>query len=81
MNNYMSLKFKSIPENEIMARSAVASFVNYLNPDMNELADIKTSISEAVTNCIIHGYEGKEGDIELTAITEGGLLTVKICNI
>ncbi len=78
MNNYMSLKFKSIPENEIMARSAVASFVNYLNPDMNELADIKTSISEAVTNCIIHGYEGKEGDIELTAITEGGLLTVKI---
>ncbi len=78
MNNYMTMKFKSVSENETLARSCVTSFVLPLNPTLNDIADIKTSVSEAVTNAIIHGYEDSEGIIELTAITEGNKLTVKI---
>ena len=80
MNNYMTLKFKSVSENESLARMAVAAFVAPLDPSLDELADIKTSISEAVTNCIIHGYENKPGIVELTAIIEDDLLTIKIAD-
>ncbi|MCL1914691.1 MAG: anti-sigma F factor [Eubacteriaceae bacterium] len=80
MNNYMTLKFKSVSENESLARMAVAAFVAPLDPSLDELADIKTSISEAVTNCIIHGYDNKPGIVELTAIIEDDLLTIKIAD-
>lgn len=56
MNNEMTLAFDSISENEGFARVAVAAFVTQLNPTLEEVADIKTAISEAVTNAIIHGY-------------------------
>ena len=67
MNNEMTLEFDAISINESFARVAVASFVSSLNPTMDELADIKTAVSEAVTNSIIHGYDnvygyGKHGD-------------------
>lgn len=78
MNNYMTLKFKSISENEALARMAVSAFVAPLDPSLDEIADIKTSISEAVTNSIIHGYEDKPGAVEVTAIIEGDKLTIKI---
>ncbi len=78
MNNYMNLKFKSVSENELLARNGIAAFVAPLNPSLNDLADIKTSISEAVTNAIIHGYENEEGCVEVTAVIEEDLLTVKI---
>ncbi|CAM3567355.1 anti-sigma F factor [Marinicrinis lubricantis] len=58
-NNYMKLQFSSRSENESFARVAVASFVSQLDPTIDELTDIKTVVSEAVTNSIIHGYEGK----------------------
>lgn len=63
VSNEMQLSFDAISENEAFARVAVAAFVMPLNPTMEELADIKTAVSEAVTNAIIHGYE-REGDIE-----------------
>lgn len=67
MTNEMILEFDAISNNEGFARVAVASFVSSLNPTLEEIADIKTAVSEAVTNSIIHGYEnlygyGKHGD-------------------
>ncbi|MDO4260986.1 MAG: anti-sigma F factor [Eubacteriales bacterium] len=56
MNNEMTLAFDSISENEGFARVAVAAFVTQLDPTLEEVADIKTAVSEAVTNAIIHGY-------------------------
>lgn len=55
--NQMRLEFSSRSENEAFARVTVAAFASQLDPDMNELTDIKTVVSEAVTNAIIHGYE------------------------
>ena len=68
MNNEMKIEFDAISVNEGFARLAVAAFVSTMNPTMDELSDIKTAVSEAVTNAIIHGYEnvsgyGKHGDV------------------
>ena len=60
MKNEMTLAFDSISENEAFARVAVSAFITQLNPTLEEVADIRTAVSEAVTNAIIHGY-GKEG--------------------
>lgn len=57
IRNFMRLQFSSVSENEAFARVAVASFISQLDPTMAELTDIKTVVSEAVTNAIIHGYE------------------------
>ena len=63
MNNYMKLEISALGENESFARSAVAAFALYLNPSLTELSDIKTAVSEAVTNCIVHAYrQGKDDD-------------------
>ncbi|GGK15275.1 anti-sigma F factor [Caldalkalibacillus thermarum] len=59
-HNKMELRFKAKSENEAFARVAVASFVSQLDPDLEQLTDIKTVVSEAVTNAIIHGYEENE---------------------
>ena len=61
--NEMKLEFVSKSNNEAFARIAVAAFVSQLDPTIEELADIKTAVSEAVTNCIIHGYENSSGII------------------
>ncbi len=57
MRNEMSLEILSVSENESLARVAVAAFISQMNPTMEELTDIKTVVSEAVTNAIIHGYD------------------------
>lgn len=59
--NEMEIFFDAISRNESFARVAVAAFVTHLNPTLEELADVKTAVSEAVTNAIIHGYENFEG--------------------
>ena len=64
-DNEMKLEFSSKSKNESFARIAVAAFATQLDPSIEEIADIKTSVSEAVTNCIIHGYEEKEGTIKI----------------
>lgn len=69
--NFMSLKFAAKSENESFARVAVAAFVSQLDPTLEELTDIKTVISEAVTNAIIHGYENDPaGEIAIEARIE-----------
>lgn len=64
-DNEMKLEFSSKSSNEAFARIAVAAFAAQLDPTIEELADIKTAVSEAVTNCIIHGYEEQEGIIKI----------------
>jgi stage II sporulation protein AB (anti-sigma F factor) len=63
--NYMSLEFPSKSANEAFARSAVACFAAQLDPNLEELGDIRTAVSEAVTNCIIHAYPDSIGTISL----------------
>lgn len=63
--NEMMLEFDAKSENESFARVAVAGFIAQLNPNMEEMADIKTAVSEAVTNSIIHGYQEQEGKIKV----------------
>ncbi len=76
--NAMSLEFDSKSENESFARTVVAVFAAQLNPTIEEIADIKTAVSEAVTNSIIHGYDGREGKIVLTCTIEGSKITVSV---
>lgn len=78
MKQEMKLEFDSIPSNESFARVVVAAFLTRLNPTMEEVADIKTAISEAVTNAIIHGYRNEVHKIVITAAVENDLLTVSI---
>ena len=66
-DNEMELEFLSKSNNEAFARITVAAFAAQLDPTIEELADIKTVVSEAVTNCIIHGYENTEGLIKIKA--------------
>ena len=63
--NEMKLEFLSKSSNESFARITVAAFASQLDPSLEEIADIKTAVSEAVTNCIIHGYEEKDGIIKI----------------
>lgn len=63
--NQMVVEFDSISKNESFARVVVAAFVTRLNPTLEEIADIKTAVSEAVTNSIIHGYENQDGRIRI----------------
>lgn len=75
--NYMNLEFPSRSSNESFARSAVACFAAQLDPTLDELGDIKTAVSEAVTNCIVHAYPDKLGPIVLKAkILSGNVLDI-----
>ena len=74
----MSMKMDSLSKNEEFARVVVAVFASRLDPTLEELGDIKTAVSEAVTNAVIHGYQNGEGVIELTASAEGKILTVTV---
>lgn len=76
-NNYIALEFLSRSANEGFARSAVAAFAAQLDPTLDELGDIKTAVSEAVTNAIVHAYPDTLGKIHLrAAIFDGGVLEV-----
>ena len=65
MENEMKLEFKSKSCNEAFARITVAAFASQLDPTIEEISDIKTAVSEAVTNSIIHGYENQDGMIHI----------------
>lgn len=62
LKNEMKIEFDAVSENEAFARVAVAAFVSPLNPTMEEISDIKTAVSEAVTNAVIHGYDRIDGE-------------------
>ena len=76
--NRMVLEFESRSQNESFARTVVAAFVAALDPTIEELADIKTAVSEAVTNCIIHGYGDKIGIITMRCYIQDNELTVEV---
>ena len=77
--NQMELKFLSVPENESFARVAVSAFAVQLDPTLDVLADIKTAVSEAVTNAIVHGYGEERGVVTVSAaLTEDGLLRIAV---
>lgn len=76
--NEMKIVFDSRPENEGLARVAVAAFSTQLNPTLEEVSDLKTAVSEAVTNCIIHAYEGKVQKIEVRCRMQGRVIWVDV---
>lgn len=76
--NEMLLEFESRSQNESFARTVVAAFAAQLDPTIEELADIKTAVSEAVTNSIIHGYDSRLGVIKMHCIVCQNELTVEI---
>ena len=76
--NEMKIVFDSRPENEGLARVAVAAFCTQLNPTVEEVSDLKTAVSEAVTNCIIHAYEGKVQKIEVRCRMQGRVIWVDV---
>ncbi|MBO9598102.1 MAG: anti-sigma F factor [Cohnella sp.] len=78
-HNFMKLAFASRSENEAFARITVAAFVTQLDPTMEQLDEIKTVVSEAVTNAIIHGYNGSEhGTVTVEAAIDGDMLSLSI---
>lgn len=78
MENEMTLTFLAKPENESLARLAITSFIAPLDPLIDELAECKTIVSEAVSNAIIHGYNGAFGYVTVQAILDEETLTVII---
>lgn len=77
-NDQMMVEFDSASKNESFARVVVAAFVTRLDPTLEEIADIKTAVSEAVTNSIIHGYEGKEGRIRIETVIVEDTVTIVV---
>lgn len=78
-HNFMKLSFAAKSENEGFARVAVAAFVSQLDPTLEELDEIKTVVSEAVTNAIIHGYDGREdGVVSLEAEIDGDTFSLTV---
>ena len=78
MTNEMKLEFDSRSANEAFARVTVASFMTQLNPTLEEVSDVKTAVSEAVTNAIIHGYENHVNKVRIYAGIEGRTLHLEI---
>ena len=77
-NNKMKLQFLSLSENEAFARSAVGCFALGLNPNVADVSDIKTAVSEAVTNCIVHGYPKSVGEITIESEISGNELHINV---
>jgi len=76
--NEMKLEFISRSTNEAFARITVAAFASQLDPTIEELADIKTAVSEAVTNSIIHGYDNRQGIVKVIAKLKENEITIEI---
>lgn len=76
--NELVVEFQAIGENESLARVIVSAFVSRLNPTIEELSDLKVAVSEAVTNAIIHGYDGQDGKVRIVVSIENHMVTVQI---
>ena len=77
-NNYLKLEFLSLPENQAFARDAVAAFCLPLTPTRSQLSDVKTAVSEAVTNCTVHAYRGTQGIVTVECRTDEHSLHISI---
>lgn len=79
IKNEMKITLSALSCNEAVARSVVTAFAMQTDPSVNELADIKTAVSEAVTNSIVHGYRNKNGKIEIICrILEGNIFYIRV---
>lgn len=77
-NNFMEVTFKALSVNEGFARVCVSGFCIQLNPTVDEINDIKTAVSEAVTNCVVHAYPKHNGMVVLRCEIEGDIVKIKI---
>ena len=80
MKDEMKLTMNAISENEYFARVAVAAFAAKMDPTMEELSDIRTAVSEAVTNAVVHAYEGRGGSVQITGRIEDEWLYLDIAD-
>lgn len=78
MENHITVTFDAISANEAFARMVVSAFMVGANPTVEEMTDVKTAVSEAVTNAIIHGYENMSGSVTMTCALEDSALTIFI---
>ena len=75
-SNEMSITFPALSKNEAFARSVAAAFAVQLDPTIEELTDVRTAVSEAVTNAIIHGYSSRGGTVRMDCYTDGDIITI-----
>ncbi len=78
MKNRFEIDFSALSQNEAFARLCISAFLLPLDPTVNEMSDIKTAVSEAVTNSIIHGYEGIGGMVHMSAETDENIVYIEI---
>lgn len=79
--NEMRLDFPADPVNEAFARMAISAFIVPLNPTIEQMADVKTAVSEAVTNAIVHGYRDTHGTVRVRAdYRDDGLVVIDVCD-
>ena len=78
MKNYLYASFPSLTCNESLARGVCAQFAIMLDPTVEELSDVRTAVSEAVTNAIIHGYGNADGQVVMELEAEDDMLTVTV---
>ena len=78
MNNRMTLELPSLSENGPFARDTVAAFCARLDPSLDELSDVKTAVSEAITNCIVHAYPDAPGPVRIECAAERNALHIRI---
>ena len=78
MKNELFMRIKASLVNESFIRSSIASFVAYLNPSVETIQEIKTAVSEAITNCIVHAYPNHDDYIDIDVSIENGLMLIKI---
>ena len=78
MENSMKLTVKAITKNEVFVRNTIAAFCVDSNPSIETIGDIKTAVSEAISNCIIHAYKQKDGEINITAEISDNTLHIEI---
>lgn len=80
MNDKLKMEILSRPENEGFARAAVAAFVARLNPTLEEIGDIKTAVSEAVTNSVVHAYDNEDGLIQIEVEISGNEVSIIVAD-
>ena len=78
MEDILKMEMSCKPENEGLARIAIATFMVRLNPTLEEINDVKTAVSEAITNAIVHGYEDREGIIYLEGIIKEKSIEISV---
>lgn len=78
--NEITFIFDSCSENEGLARTVIAAFIARMDPTLEELSDVKTAVSEAVTNAVIHGYDGNDGKITIHSIIEDNIVHIEVCD-